>query len=93
MEKRYKIKPLEWEERVFSGNPILIAVVIHGCYVIRVHEDGKVGWSNPLEPSEYCDSIEHGKQLAQAHWESSGGIGNFLELQISVGIDWGKGKD
>lgn len=26
-----------------------------------------------------CNSIEHGKQLAQEHWESQEGIGKYLE--------------
>jgi hypothetical protein len=75
-----RVKPLVWEQSITTGT--LVAGVFRGNYHVR-ETHGRFSWNTPTSLCIPCDSIEQGKQLAQAHWNGPDGIGRFLEVRQS----------
>ncbi len=67
----HTIKPLVWRE---TGKDLHES----GNYSVWMEIGGK--WRAYVPGLRIdCDSLAHGKQFCQAHWESEAGIGKYLE--------------
>lgn len=82
----YTILPLEWSD-IPGGRHLLH---VGGGYILKqLTDEGDVThymvridgiWNK-------CNSLDHGKQLCQKHWESEAGIGKYLQLVRSEDED------
>lgn len=65
----YRIKPLEWKREKRASWSALAPGDEFPYRVIR--EDGKFQWRSQVSCDWHpCDSLAHGKQLAEAHYVS-----------------------
>jgi hypothetical protein len=85
-----RIKPLLWHFRSTDVNEVWSSSVMDSCYEIRRFRYGlspSGDWSDWIVMVEFhdasrhisCNSLDHGKELAQADWESR--LSEYLEEQ------------
>lgn len=69
-ETLYRIKTLEWKA---LSDSYADAEGLGVGYVVKGGREWSIYWSSSRGkvPTFPCDSLEHGKQLAQQHWEAT----------------------
>ncbi len=67
MTETYTIRPLEWRESAYSGWDCHLVDTPFGQLSVHSVQGKFWKWGFRNESGE-CDSLAHGKQLAEAYW-------------------------